>query len=166
MQYVYGVDETAQSYTVVEDTVNAMMPVFGIKRENSAIFAEITGGDTMAAIVADVSGNINSYNYVYPSFLLRGSEKFGIWGNGVSADLPTLEKDIYDINYTVTYAFLERENASYSGMANYYRNELVNRGVLRKKDEKQDSIPFYLDIVGGVKLQKSFLGVPYMEYTR
>lgn len=163
MQYVYGVDETAQSYTVVEDTVNAMMPVFGIKRENSAIFAEITGGDTMAAIVADVSGNINSYNYVYPSFLLRGSEKVSVFGvTGVSADLPTLEKDIYDINYTVTYAFLERENASYSGMANYYRNELVNRGVLRKKDEKQDSIPFYLDIVGGVKLQKSFLGVPYM----
>jgi len=166
MQYVYGVDETAQSYTVVENTVNAMMPVFGIKRENSAIFAEITEGDTLAAIVADVSGNINSYNYVYPSFLLRGSEKVSVFGvTGVSADLPTLEKNIYDINYTVTYAFLEKENASYSGMANYYRNDLIKRGALSIKDEKQDSIPFYLDIVGGVKLQKSFLGVPYMgEY--
>ena len=67
MQYVYGVDETAQSYTVVEDTVNAMIPVFGIKRENGAVFAEIIEGDTLA-IIADVSGNINSYNYVYPSF--------------------------------------------------------------------------------------------------
>ena len=163
MQYVYGVDETSQSYTVVEDTVNAMIPVFGIKRENSAVFAEITEGDTMAAIVADVSGNINSYNYVYPSFLMRGSEKVSVFGaTGVSADLPTLEKDIYDVNYTVTYSFLEKEDASYSGMANYYRNDLIKRGVLNVEGEKQDSIPFYLDVVGGVKLQKSFLGVSYM----
>jgi len=163
MQFVYGVDETAQSYTVVEDTVNAMIPVFGIKRENSAIFAEITEGDTLAAIVADVSGNINSYNYVYPSFQLRGSERVSVFGViGVSADLPTLEKDLYDVNYTVTYSFLGKEDASYSGMANYYRNELINRGVLAVQEEKQDSIPFYLDIVGGVKLQKSFLGVPYL----
>lgn len=163
MQYVYGVDETSQSYTVVEDTVNAMIPVFGIKRENSAVFAEITEGDTLAAIVADISGNINSYNYVYPSFLMRGSEKVSLFGaTGVSADLPTLEKDIYDVNYTVTYSFLEKEDASYSGMANYYRNDLIERGILSVEGEKQDSIPFYLDVVGGVKLQKSFLGVPYM----
>ena len=161
-QYVYGLDEVSQSYTVVEDTEKVRLPVFGIKHENGAVFAEITNGETLANIVANVSGNVNSYNYVYPSFLLRGSEKVSMFGaSGAGADLPTLEKDIYDVNITIEYAFLDKDNASYSGMANYYRQELMNRGVLTVKEERS-SLPFYLDIIGGVKRQESFLGVPYM----
>lgn len=161
-QYVYGMDEVTQSYTVVEDTEKLRLPVFGIKREKSAIFAEITGGDTLANINASVSGRINSYNFVYPSFLIRGSEKVSMFGvDGVSADLPTLEKNLYDVNISVAYSFLTEENASYSGMANYYRSELLERGELAQKAEEA-SLPFYLDILGGVKMQQSFLAVPYL----
>lgn len=161
-QYIYGMDETLQSFTVVEDTQNARMPIFGIKKGNGAIFAEITNGDALANIIAEVSGNVNSYNYVYPSFALRGTEKVSMFGaEGVSADLPTAEKDSYNLDITVAYSFLEKEKASYSGMANYYRNELIERGVLTAK-EKRETIPFYLDIVGGIKRQDSILGVPFM----
>ena len=161
-QYVYGMDETAQSYTIVEDTEKARMPIYGIKHKNSAIFTEITDGDTLANIIAEVSGNLNSYNYVYPTFVLRGYEKVSMFGaDGVSADLPNLEKNIYDLQLKLTYSFLDKKDASYSGMANYYRNELIKAGVLTVK-EKTDSIPFYLDILGGVEQQQSILGVPYM----
>ncbi len=161
-QYVYGMDETTQSATVVEDIEKIRIPVFGIKHEKSAVFAEITGGDTLANIMASVSGGVNSYNYVYPSFVLRGTEKVSMFGTeGMAADLPVLEKDIYKLHLTVAYSFLNHEEASYSGMANYYRNKLIERGVL-KINEKQTSIPFYLDIVGGVKLQESVLGVSYL----
>lgn len=162
-QYIYGMDELNQSFTVVEDTEKARLPVFGIKRENSAVFAEITGGDTLANIIAEVSGDTNSYNYVYSSFLIRGSEKVGMFGvDGVSADMPVLEKNMYDVNLAITYTFLNKEDASYSGMANYYRNELIKRGELTQKAEESD-LPFYLDIVGGVKMQQSFAGVPYLS---
>lgn len=161
-QYVYGMDELIQSYTVVEDTEKMRLPVFGIKHEKSAVFAEITSGDPLANINAGVSGMINSYNYVYPSFLIRGSEKVAMFEvDGASADLPTLEKDMYDVNITVSYSILPEEEASYSGMANYYRSELQKRGELAMK-EKEDDIPFYLDILGGVKVQQSFLAVPYL----
>lgn len=162
-QYVYGMDELNQSYTVVEDTEKARLPVFGIKKENSAILAEITGGDTLANIIAEVSGDTNSYNYTYSSFLIRGSEKVGMFGvDGVSADMPVLEKDMYDVDLAVTYTFLTKEEASYSGMASNYRNELIERGELTKKTKASD-LPFYLDLVGGVKLQQSFAGVPYLS---
>lgn len=164
-QYVYGMDELAQSPTLVEETEKARLPLFGIKRTKSAILAEITSGDTLANIVAQVSGDTNSYNYAYASFVVRGSEKVSMFGvEGVSADLPTLEKNLYKLNITVDYSFLEEKAASYAGMANYYRNELIERGELVQKD-LEDSLPFYLDIVGGVKMQQSFLGVPYLaEY--
>ena len=162
-QFVYGQDETTLGPTVVEKSIRARMPVFGIKRENSAIFAEITNGDTLANIMAMVSGSINSYNYAYPSFTIRGSEKVSMFdATGAGADVPTVEKDIYKMNLTVDYAFLNNEDASYSGMANYYRNKLISKGVL-KRLEPSDSIPFYLDILGGVKRQESFVGVAYMD---
>lgn len=161
-QYVYGMDETLQAFTVVEDVQEARMPIFGIKRENSAIFAEITNGDPLANIIAEVSGKVNSYNYVFPTFNLRGAEKVSMFGaEGVSADLPTAEKDIYKLDITMEYSFLTKEYASYSGMANYYRDELISRGVLDGKNNN-DNVPFYLDIVGGVKRQQSFLGIPYL----
>lgn len=161
-QYVYGMDETTQSATVVEETEKVRIPVFGIKHENRAVFAEITSGDTLANIMASVSGGVNSYNYVYPSFVLRGSEKVSMFGaEGEAADLPVLEKNIYPLNITIAYSFLNKEEASYSGMANYYRQKLMKRGVLSVQQE-QDSIPFYLDLVGGVKLQESVLGVSYL----
>lgn len=162
-QYIYGMDDTSQAFTVVEETEKVRLPIFGIKHENSAIFAEITNGDALANIIAEVSGSLNSYNYVYPSFVLRGSEKVSMFGvTGVSADLPVLEKDIYGLDITVSYSFLKKEDADYSGMAKYYRNKLIEEGVLTTK-EGTDAIPFYLDIVGGIKRQESFLGVPYLS---
>lgn len=162
-QYIYGMDETAQSFVFIEETEKARLPVYGIKHEKSAVFAEITSGDTLANIIARVSGDVNSYNNVYPSFVLRGSEKVSMFGvEGVSADLPTLEKNMYKLDLTVTFSFLEEKDASYSGMANYYRNELIKRGELVKKAD-EDALPFYLDIVGGVKMQESIMAVNYLS---
>lgn len=162
-QYIYGMDEEMQSYTIVDNQEKARLPIFGIKHADSAVFAEITSGDTLAHLIAGVSGNINSYNYVYPSFLIRGSDIASMFGvDGTGADLPTLEKNIYKVNLTVAYSFLTKDDASYSGMANYYRNELQKRGDMAQKQEEQ-SIPFYLDILGGVKKQQSILGVPYLS---
>lgn len=161
-QYIYGMDDTARGWTVVEETEKTRIPVYGIKHENSAVFAEITGGDTLANILAQVSGNTNSYNYVYPSFELRGATRVSVLGvEGMNADLPTLEKKIYDTDLTISYSFLGEKDASYSGMANYYRNELIRRGELAGK-EKEAAIPFYLDILGGVKMEKSVMAVPYL----
>lgn len=161
-QYIYGMEEAMQSYTVVESTEEARLPVFGIKRANHAVFACITEGDSLANLIADVSGGVNSYNYVYPSFLLRGSEKVSMFGTtGVSADLPVLEKELYKLNITIAYSFLEKESASYSGMAKYYRQELIKNGLLSEKKQTGE-LPFYLDMVGGVKQQMSVLGIPYL----
>lgn len=160
-QYIYGMDETAMSYTQLDDTEKARMPVFGIKHENNAIFAEITKGDSFANLIAEVSGTTNTYNNVFPSFELRGALKVSVLGiTGASSDMPTLEKKLYDSDIEVSYAFLEKKDASYSGMANYYRNDLIDSGKLTQKN-KEDSIPFYLDIVGGVKMKQSFLGQHY-----
>lgn len=162
-QSIYGMDPLIQSFTVVESTKPARLPVFGIKHENSAVFARIRSGESLANLIADVSGNLNSYNYVFSSYLLRGFDKASTFGvSGVSADLPTIEKSRYNLDIKVDYTFLTKENADYSGMANCYRNQLIEEGVLTKQTQAQE-LPFYLDILGGVKLEDSRLGIPYSK---
>ncbi len=160
-QNVYGIDPVVQSYTVTELTENVKLPVFGMKKGESAFLGRITGGDALASIYANVSGNTNSYNFIYPEFSLREIEllnMFGVTGN--QADVPVVENELYDENLSVTYTFLSGDKADYSGMAEVYRKQLQAEGVL-KGTEPSASLPFYLDILGGVEIQKHIMGVPY-----
>lgn len=162
-QCIYGMDPLIQSFSVVERTMTARLPVFGIKHENSAILVRIRNGEALANLIADVSGNLNNYNYVYSSYLLRGFDKASTFGvTGVSADLPSVEKDRYNLDIKIDYTFLTKENADYSGMANCYREQLIEEGALTKLTDKSE-LPFYLDFLGGVKLEDSRLGVPYSK---
>ena len=160
-EYVYGIDPLAAEYTVLENTEDTKMALFGIFRENSSIFATIEDGASTCYLTAGVAGKINEYNYVYPTFVLRGNDKLAMFGTtGSEADLPIVESNFYDINLTVKYTMLTEENAGYAGAANYYRERLINEGVLTANDTEGD-IKFYYDIIGGVETTKFFLGTQY-----
>jgi|LSQX01.3.fsa_nt_gb hypothetical protein len=162
-QYIYNLDPLADSLTQTEYTEKARLGLFGICKEDSSILVTIEDGASLANITAGVSGKFSAYNYVYPSFMLRVYDILSIFGStGSSADLPIVVKDIYDCNLSVKYTFLTDEYSGYSGIANYYRQRLIDEGVLRLKKENND-IPFYYDIIGGVKETSFFLGAQYLS---
>lgn len=161
-QYVYGADNVDAGYTRIESTVNAKLPLFGICREDSSILATIERGSSLAAINADVAGRYNGYNTAYTSYILRGYDSLSMFGvTGSEADMPILEAELYNEDITVRYTMLTKENTGYTGLANYFRQRLISEGVLTQKAEAAD-IPFYYDIIGGVKKTSHFLGVKYL----
>ncbi|MBQ4536261.1 MAG: hypothetical protein IJO65_12005 [Lachnospiraceae bacterium] len=161
-EYVYGIDPLAAEYTVLENTDKVKMALFGIFRENSGVFATIEDGASFAYLSAGVAGKINEYNYVYPTFVVRGNDKLSMFGTtGNEADLPVVEKNFYDANITVRYTMLADEDASYAGAANYYRERLVEEGVLTAAETAQEDIKFYYDVLGGIEKTKYFLGTQY-----
>ncbi len=161
-EYVYGIDPLAAEYTVRENTENVKMALYGIFRENSSIFATVEDGASFAYLSAGVSGKVNEYNYVYPTFVLRGNDKLAMFGTtGNEAELPIVEKNFYDANLTVKYTMLTEENPGYAGAANYYRDRLIREGVLTAKEQNTEDIKFYYDMLGGVTMTKFFLGVQY-----
>lgn len=162
-QYIYGMDPVSQEYTVLENAEKARLPLFGICRENCSILATVEDGASLSFITASVSGKVNSYNYVYNSFVLRGFDTLSMFGTtGNEAELPVLEKDYYDVNLTVRYTFLDDGHAGYCGMANYYRERLLAEGALAERMDDTE-LPFYYDVIGGVKRTSHILGVQYLS---
>lgn len=161
-QFVYGLDPLAMDYTVLDIGENIRMALFGISRPEGGMLATIEDGQALSSISASVAGKVNEYNFIYPTFYLRGSDKLSMFGStGNEADLPVLETNYYKTDCKVRYTFLTEENASYSGMANYYRDRLMKEGKLALNGESGD-IPLYYDIIGGVKLTDYFMGAQYL----
>ncbi len=141
------------------------MPFYGMyyKNTDTGIFTVIEKADSHAMINANVAGSLNAYNYAYPTFIVRGSDTLAMFGTtGNAADLPIVEPKLYNTDIVVRYSFLEKGKSDYSGMANYYRGKLVADGTL-KRLEKADNIPFYMDMIGGVKVDANILGVSYLD---
>ena len=164
-QFVYGIDLLAADYTVLENSNDVTMSLFGLCKENATILATIEDGASLASITAGVSGNINNYNYVYPSFVVRGSETLEMFGTtGNEASLPIVEPKPYDHNLMVRYTFLDEDHRGYVGIASYMRQRLIDQGVLQEKEENGD-IKLYYDVLTGVEMTEYFLGKQYMGLT-
>lgn len=160
-QYVYDIDPLAANYTTTEDATPVKLPLFGIYNEKSTLLATIEDGASLAQITAGVSGVYNNYNYAYPSFTLRVADNLVMFGDSIG-DVYVLEEELYDTKLQVRYTFLEKKESGYVGMANRYRNRLIEEGKLTPKVDNTD-IPFYYDVIGGVKETAHFLGVQYLR---
>lgn len=161
-EYVYGLDPLSAEYTVRENTTDTKLALYGIFRKDSAVFATIEDGASYALLSAYVSGKVNEYNFVYPTFVVRGNDKLSMFGTtGNEADITIVETNHYDANLTVKYTMLTEENADYSSAANYYRDRLVREGKLTAEETTGDDLKFYYDVLGGVGMTKFFLGTQY-----
>lgn len=164
-QYIYGIDPLAADYTVVESASNASMALYGMHTQDATILATIEEGAALASVTAGISGKVNSYNYIYTSFVIRGSETLEMFGTtGNEATLPIIEPDPYRAQLTVRYSFLDEDHAGYSGMARYLRERLIREGVLTPKEEAEE-LKFYYDVIAGVEMTEFFLGKQYMGLT-
>lgn len=163
MQYVYGMDVLSSSnQTATEHTDNVTMPIFGIVHEKSAVLAVIEDGASLASLTANVAGKTTSYNNVYASFTLRYSEKIEMDGGSMTVVQP----DFIKTNIQIRYSFMDQDNCSYSGLAQYYRNYLIEKGDLTENaeaDTTTEDIPLYVDLLGGVKYTAFFLGAQYLS---
>lgn len=167
-QAVYGKDGTTEITDAYAQQQEAKLPVFGLIKEKGAMLGIIEQGASLATINADVSGRLNGYNYVYPSFTLLAKGDVTLSSSEQNRSLPRFQQEPPKTDYVIRYAFLSGEEASYPGMARYYQNYLLERGGLPEAQAAgaQDSpgnTPFYLELVGGITKTKHVLGIPYQS---
>lgn len=160
-QPVYGRDYTTVPLTAPRTTEQAYMPVFATVTGNKGLVAVATSGDSNVTVNAQVSGQNNqTYNNVYFEFEVRSSDDFYL--SGETNPLKVFQKgDIAQEKIAVTYYPISGENnVNYADCAKVYRNYLIeNKGLTSKVKENQADL--YIDLYGGVKMQKSILGIPF-----
>lgn len=159
---VFGNDETLNisSEAQQDKHLSVKLPIFGLKKNDGAFLAIMDGGEAYGSIVADISGKTNAYNTVFAQFNYLPNGKSSLDNMTGSGVLQLYQREPYQGSFTVRYGFLSGDAADYSGMANYYRNDLIQRGLLNQWSEEGD-LPFYLGLIGSVNLPKKFMGIPY-----
>jgi len=158
-QNVYDLDLVDADITATQNTQTARMAMFGICREDSSILATCERGSSLANIVADVAGRNNNYNFAYFTFSLRRTDVLVIAGeNAIVA-----EKDLYQVDCKVRYTLLDGKYTGYSGIAAAYRERLIREGKLAPATGEAGDIPFYYDVIGGVKETAHWMGIQYLR---
>ncbi|MHB8963538.1 MAG: DUF5696 domain-containing protein [Saccharofermentanales bacterium] len=140
-----------------------LLPVFGIKSGAAAVLGIIEDGDAISMITAVRAGRNSLYNNAGVSFTVRARDSMDLSGvSTIPADVTVLQKEMYQGNLTLSYTFLSGEEADYSGMAGCYRDYLIASGYfLSTPEDLPADIPLYIETVGAVTANQSFLGFNY-----
>lgn len=150
------------------------MPVFGLVSTHKAptAISNVTGKDTMqtgffavleegsalAKIYADFGGSMYNIGGAYASFNPYPSDTF-TYDDGNEFDI--VSKSKYTGSYVTRYVMLsdpdytatveEGYEATYVGMASYYREYLKETGVLESLKNLNEQLPLYIEALGSME---------------
>jgi hypothetical protein len=157
---LYGDDLALLSHKMPEIQEKISLPLYGmIKKGIGGFAAVITAGDAMASLHADVSGRIDSYNKVFPSFRFRADESvtLGTGYNQYGIDLWTENR--VNSDFTIDITFISDDSLGYVGIADIYRNRLIDEGLIRHDNTKNTVVT--TEFLGAYDQKKFVLGIPY-----
>jgi len=159
---IYGTDAALQNISMSATTEMACLPVFGMKKNDDAIFAIIESAEASASIEAYRARRNNDNYAVYPVFNVINMDFIYLSGGDMLSTVPSFQSKLLEGDYSVRYIFLEDDEANYIGMANVYRSYLIRNGKLHKMDASSADVPIAIETIGGVTGYKSFLGISYI----
>ena len=132
---VYG-EDIAKNQAV---TSYVPMGAFGMKSGNNAFLCLIDQGDTIASIKAQKALTNGKAN--------RVSAKFEITPTLITDDTIYLSKESYNGTISLSYRFLNGNNADYITMAGACRELLIRQGKLSNSGDIEGSYPFNLTLI-------------------
>ena len=142
---VYGVDDGMTNrttvstlwsrYETVTDSNNVLAPVFGMAHldDEQAYLGIVESGDERCSIEVVPNGVMVDYNRCFARFLLRDVYVQPL-NQSNSGTVPVVEQDRLHSDLQVSYYLLAEGDADYSGMANTYRNYLLDNDEIEKSD--------------------------------
>lgn len=153
---VYGDDAASQPMQQLTETETVRLPVFSVKDRNRSLMGIIENGAELAKINAVAGDSQIGYSAVYPSFRIRSTAESVIKGaDKKTATVKKVTLSKAKAKYlSVRYCPIKGYENSYNGVAAAYRDYLGLTG-------EESSIGIMLNVIGGINVSKSFLGIPY-----
>ncbi len=153
---IYGVDEGLtvsavtselwERYDMVTDANNVLAPIFGMAHtdDDMAYLAIVESGDERCSVECQPNGATVDYNRCFAKFLLRDVFTQPL-NNSNSGTVKAVETDRMHTDLQVRYCLLSGDEANYSGMANVYRDYLLENGMVVVNDTSYNT---RVDILG------------------
>ena len=151
---VYGTGYSLSGREKTSNYYDASLPIFGINKGETAVFAEITKGDGAADIKA-YSGDERIAPFVSPRFRFRETYTAQL-SSGKKENFITVQKQRYAGDMEVDYHFLTGKNAGYCGMAQFYADKLFG-----DTDKKTDKINVVLEYIGMLDKKAQLFGISH-----
>ncbi len=161
-QLVYGKDQLTVIDIDPSVTEEIRLPVFATLMANKALMGVITQGDGSASIRALNGNEERGYNAVSSIFKMRTLDILSMFKNTSNRrDLARLSGHTESIEtYQVVYTPLSGEHADYVGVADVYRQYLVDQKGL----SKQAATPgLAVNMLGSIDVKAAFLGIEYSK---
>ena len=185
---VFGLVEDYTITTVVQGNTRGSIlgevaPSYNVaKNGRRGFFAIIEEGDAFATVRANLkqagwagaSGDI-VYSTVFSLFTIKRTDSVNVGSSigGGNSSMTTTDDTKYTGNYAVRYIMLSDPDTaaeknyssydpSYIGMAEAYRNYLIENGTIDElqKSETESTLPLYIHSYGALNGQDTFLSIP------
>ena len=142
--------------SVVHET-GAYFNAFGVSHNDNAFLCTLEDGSSYAAIQADISGKLNSYNYVNSYYTICHREQYDVAGKYLGK-MFVYEKKLPDEDLVQRYHFVD--SGSYVDMAKAYGDYLDEKIGSDWTEVENADVPVAIEIVGAVDKKEQVLGVP------
>ena len=160
---IYQEKKDENGEVVLDDKEKPVLEFVEERKTQEGYVAFITEGESLARIDALDGGRVHEYHSIGITLFPRQTDSYPLDGITVSGGTAVYTKEIerrYVGNYTIHFRLLSGDQANYVGMANAYREFLIDQEVLEKQDKDEESIQLFLDMIGDIDTTKTFLGMP------
>ena len=154
----FGDDSAISQNEKAAERSESLLPVFASSGKNGGFLATIDSGYENAGVAADVSGKVNSYNYVRAFFDVFSADVLSIGESTANNTFLSTADQCFSETFAVSY-YPVFENTSYDEFAVMYRELLMDADILVQKEA--DNTLLNLELIGTVGVKKKFLGFPY-----
>ncbi|MCC2684694.1 MAG: hypothetical protein K0R75_1593 [Paenibacillaceae bacterium] len=145
---IYGEDFSFKINVFDPSRHQIIMPIFGEKSDDKGFIAVAETGAEFAEIIASPSGVYSDYNWITAQQDYRSSFK-QITNEHKGTFFITYNKDErFGSDRVVRYILLDKSKASYVGMAERYRQYLMENDGLKKIVPKEDKVPMTISLIG------------------
>ncbi|MDT8336579.1 MAG: DUF5696 domain-containing protein, partial [Candidatus Izemoplasmatales bacterium] len=138
--------------------------VHGINQHGFIAIVE-DGAESGALVVSPAKGNLKYY-YSYNEFTYRNIYQTPLSESDAANQTGRLviEENINSSKVKIRYKFLSGMNANYVGMANAYRDYLINQENITSKVSQDEKAEIFIDIIGS-ETKAGFIFDEYLEMT-
>ncbi|MDF2646673.1 MAG: hypothetical protein K0Q73_2478 [Paenibacillus sp.] len=146
---VYGDDIAFKIGAFDNPRRSIKMPIYGAKSENRSFLAVLEDGAEFAEIIASPSGVFSTYNWVTSQANYRASYKQVTNREKKRSFITYNKKERFHTDRVTRYILLENTKSDYTGMAERYRQYLMDTyNMQRLKPKNTAKVPMDIVILG------------------